>query len=267
VYRLKLLETMATLLAPLLLVAAASPSPPLPDNNLSWTNATTLTVGGRGFNDTATFWERLPKAANGKVNGGVYGLSKDSAGMSVRFKSSAATVGVRYRLLSAAIDMWHMPSTGVSGADLYVFDAGNVTWRWVGTCKVIAAGDGQPLPYVASTFSFPHASRPPGFDGEVRYKLHLPTYNGVAEGSLEIGVDKHAVHRPGRDPTPDTPDAVRPIVWYGTSIAQGCCASRPGQIFTNQISRRLTPVRDSLSDPHRIYIPYCTGRGNWERLR
>ena len=55
----------------------------------------------------------------------------------------------------------------MSGADLYVFDAGNATWRWVGTCKVIAAGQGQPLPYVASTFSFPHADRPAGFNGEV----------------------------------------------------------------------------------------------------
>jgi hypothetical protein len=222
-------------------------TPALPDLNLSWTNATTLTVGGRGFNDTATFWERLPTAADGKVNGGVYGLSKDSAGMSVRFKSSAATVGVRYRLRGATTDMWHMPSTGMSGADLYVFDASNATWRWVGTCRVIAAGKGQPLPYVASAFEFPHATRPPGFDGEVRYKLHLPTYNGVADGSLEIGVDKHAVHRAGRTPTTDTPDSVRPIVWYGTSIAQGCCASRPGQIFTNQIARRLTPNRDVIN--------------------
>ena len=102
----------------------------------------------------------------------------------VRFKSSAATVGVRYRLLSPIIDMWHMPSTGMSGADLYVFDAGNATWRWVGTCKVISAGQGQPLPYVASAFSFPHADRPAGFDGEVRYKLHLPTYNGMSSHLL-----------------------------------------------------------------------------------
>ena len=96
---------MAVLFAFLLASATAASPPPLPDNGLNWTNATTLTVGGRGFNDTATFWERLPTAANGKVNGGVYGLSKDSAGMSVRFKSSAATVGVRYRLLSPTIDM------------------------------------------------------------------------------------------------------------------------------------------------------------------
>ena len=131
---------MLSLVSSLLLgPARAAGLPPLPGNNLTWTNATGLTVGGRGFNGTATFWERLPSDANGKVNRGVYGLAMDSAGMSVRFKTSAATVGVRYRLRSPQIDMWHMPSTGVSGADLFVFDPGNQTWRWVGTCKVVGA--------------------------------------------------------------------------------------------------------------------------------
>ena len=116
--------------------AAAALLPPLPDEGLTWTSASHLTVGGRGFNGTSTFWERLPASANGKVNGGVYGLAKDSAGMSVRFKTSATTIGIRYRLISPQIDMWHMPSTGVSGADLYVYDAGNSTWRFVGVCHV-----------------------------------------------------------------------------------------------------------------------------------
>lgn len=223
--------------------SSSAPAPPaLPALNLSWTNASTLTVGGRGFNGTATFWERLPSAANGTVNGGVYGLSKDSAGMSVRFKSSAETIGVRYRLISPQIDMWHMPSTGMSGADLYVFDGGNATWRWVATYKVVECGS-LCLPYVASSVSFPRALRPPGFGREVRYKLHLPTYNGIADGSLEIGTEPSS----GSTVAPDSPDTVRPIAWYGTSIAQGCCASRPGQIFTNQISRRLRPSRDVIN--------------------
>ena len=186
--------------------SAAAPLPPLPDANLSWTDAATLTVGGRGFSDTATFWERLPTAANGTVNRAVYHLAKNSAGMSVRFTAAAETVGVRYRLTSAEVDMWHMPSTGMSGADLYVHDSGNSSWRWVGTCHVIAAGSDQPLPYVLTTFAFPKALRPPGFDGAVRFKLHLPTYNGVTDVAIGVAEGQEA-------PSPDTPDTVKPIVW------------------------------------------------------
>ena len=110
------------------------------------------------------------------------------------------------RLTSAEIDMWHMPSTGMSGADLYVHDSGNSSWRWVGTCHVIAAGSDQPLPYVLSMFAFPKALRPPGFDGAVRFKLHLPTYNGVTDVAIGVAAGQEA-------PSPATPDTVKPIVW------------------------------------------------------
>ena len=218
---------------------------------LRWVKGANLTVGGRGFDDTDSFWNRLPKSAglpSAGINHGVYGLSKDSAGMSVRFSTNSPTVAVQYTLISGAIDMWHMPSTGVSGADLYVFDptagaAGGPSgsWRWVATCKVIAAKSGA-KPTVNSTFNFPLSTRPAGFGGEVRYKLHLPTYNGV-EDDLAIGVEASATLSPDNAGPPEP----RPIVWYGTSIAQGCCASRPGQIFTNQIARRLTPNRDVIN--------------------
>lgn len=228
-------------------VAGAVNSP-----DLRWVNASTLTVGGRGFNGTATFWNRLPAAAGlpaAGINGGVYGLSKDSAGMSVRFSTNATSIAVRYTLISANVDMWHMPSTGVSGADLYAFDAtaseGGVAgaWRWIATCKVVAPSEKGALPTVNSILSFPHETRPAGFSGEVRYKLHLPTYNGIRD-DVEIGVEAGA-SIPSPDPAASSEP--RPIVWYGTSIAQGCCASRPGQIFTNQIARRLSPNRDVIN--------------------
>jgi hypothetical protein len=150
---------------------------------LRWVKGANLTVGGRGFNGTASFWNRLPKSASSPsagINRGVYGLSRDSAGMSVRFSTNSPTVAVQYTLISGSVDMWHMPSTGVSGADLYVFDptaadgAASGSWRWVATYKVIAAKKGG-KPTVNSTFSSPLSTRPAGFGGEVRYKLHLPT--------------------------------------------------------------------------------------------
>ena len=60
--------------------------------SLRWVPGANLTVGGRGFNGTASFWNRLPASAGSPsagINPGVYGLSKDSAGMSVRFSTNS----------------------------------------------------------------------------------------------------------------------------------------------------------------------------------
>jgi hypothetical protein len=63
------------------------------------------------------------------------------------------------------------------------------------------------------------------------YKLFLPLYDGVTK--LEVGIDSTASIEKA------SPSAVKPIVFYGTSITQGGCASRPGMAHTNIISRKL----------------------------
>ena len=65
------------------------------------------------------------------------------------------------------------------------------------------------------------------------YRLYLPTYNNPTAAS--IGVPAGAALRP--DPREGFQKPA--VVWYGTSILQGGVASRPGNAFTNMISRRL----------------------------
>jgi hypothetical protein len=67
--------------------------------------------------------------------------------------------------------------------------------------------------------------------GEREFKIYLPLYDGTTH--LEVGIDSAASIR---KPAPETQ---LPIVFYGTSILQGGCASRPGMAFTNIISRKL----------------------------
>ena len=63
------------------------------------------------------------------------------------------------------------------------------------------------------------------------FKLYLPLYDGIE--SLEIGIDFNSfIEKPTRSKK-------KPIVFYGTSITQGGCASRPGMAHTNIISRKL----------------------------
>ena len=61
--------------------------------------------------------------------------------------------------------------------------------------------------------------------------MFLPLYDGVVK--LEIGIDSTCVIK-----KPE-PWHQNPIVFYGTSITQGGCASRPGMAHTNIISRKL----------------------------
>jgi lysophospholipase L1-like esterase len=114
-----------------------------------------------------------------------------------------------------------MPATGVSGLDLYVKDdTGH--WRWV------AIGWPEKFPTNVSVLAsgLEHARR--------EYLLFLPLYNGVS--SVEIGVPKGSRIVPGE---PLDARRRRPIVFYGTSITQGGCASRPGMAHTAILRRWL----------------------------
>lgn len=66
------------------------------------------------------------------------------------------------------------------------------------------------------------------------YMLYLPLYDGV--DSLYIGIDSIARIEA---PAIAKPTRELPLVFYGTSILQGGCASRAGMAHTNMISRRL----------------------------
>ncbi len=66
------------------------------------------------------------------------------------------------------------------------------------------------------------------------YRLYLPLYNGVE--SLYIGVPEDAALQPG---TAYPEERARPVIFYGTSITHGACASRPGMAHTAIAGRLL----------------------------
>ena len=70
-----------------------------------------------------------------------------------------------------------------------------------------------------------------GYKRKLRhFRIHLPLYNTLT--NLELGIDSDAIFHFKYDDKP-------PLVFYGTSITQGGCASRPGLAYTNIISRKL----------------------------
>lgn len=62
--------------------------------------------------------------------------------------------------------------------------------------------------------------------------INFPLYNGVRE--LEIGLEKDATLKAG-----NKYKIKKPVVFYGSSITQGGCASRPGNSYQSVLSRRL----------------------------
>jgi hypothetical protein len=187
-----------------------------------WHDATEFEIEGRGWTETESPYDRLPKRAKGVVPASVWGLSKHSAGLAVRFQTNARAVQVRWDLVSDTLAMPHMPATGVSGVDLYR-RAANGGWEFV--------QNGRPT---GKTGNHVTANLPGAAADQTECLLYLPLYNGVSK--VEIGT------APGTSlskPAP-RPEAKRqPIVYYGTSIAQGGCASRPGMAHVAILGRML----------------------------
>jgi hypothetical protein len=188
-----------------------------PSGGEVWYDGRLLLLEGRGWENTESYYDRLPASAKDKVRAPVWDLSHDSAGMCLRFVTEATSVKIRWTLRKENLAMPHMPATGVSGIDLYV-RAHNRPWMFV--------QNGRPSA-LSNEASFPVT---PG----VECLLYLPLYNGVK--SIEIGIHKDkAISKP--IPSPEKQN--RPIVFYGTSITQGGCASRPGMACTALVRRQL----------------------------
>ncbi|HAX41272.1 MAG TPA: hypothetical protein DCY80_01785 [Solibacterales bacterium] len=185
---------------------------------LGWTDVRQLRVEGQGWTETAAPFDRFPARAESSVRKAVWDLSRHSAGIAVRFVTNASTIHARWTLRNERLAMPHMPATGVSGLDLYVRLPNR--WHWVANGRPLKTENEQAL-----------LRDWPG--GEREYLLYLPLYNGVT--SVEIGVPEGA----SLAPAPIRPAGVRPIVFYGSSILQGGCASRPGMAYPAILGRML----------------------------
>lgn len=185
---------------------------------LVYHDAAEFPLYGKAVEQTYHRYTRLPESLKGVTRDPVWNLGLNSAGLAIRFRSNSTTIAVRWKN-SFGNSMNHMTPTGIRGLDLYA--------------------------RVGKGWRFVNSARPNGSDNEAtiistmlpeerEFILYLPLYDGV--DSLSIGVDATA-----EISVPRLAEPVRekPIVFYGTSILQGGCATRPGMAHTNILSRRL----------------------------
>lgn len=158
-------------------------------------------------------FHRLPDDIIDKVNEGVTGLALHSAGGRIRFATDSPKIILNYTLLSGGM-MSHMPLTGQSGADFFVDGKFRAVLYPDGSVNVAQGGEF----YTGG--------------GWHEIEFNLPLYNGVTEVKISIE-DSSEIF------TPRPYKYEKPIVFYGSSITQGGCASRPGNCYTSIVSRRL----------------------------
>ena len=218
-------------------------------------------------------YDRLPISYKEKVREPVWDLSKASAGITVRFHSNSTSINLKWTVLND-LDMSHMAATGIKGIDLYT--KYNNKWRYVTTAGALVGlktYQNKSIPADSINEYELIKNMTPEFR---EYKLFLPLYDGVTK--LEVGIDSAASIEKA------TPSSEKPIVFYGTSITQGGCASRPGMAHTNIISRKLdvdcinygfsgngrmeTPIVELISEiDARFYVIECLQNMDSEQVK
>lgn len=182
---------------------------------------------------TESPYDRLPARARPLVREDVWNLGKNAAGEYIGFTTNATAITVRY-IVTGDLSMPHMPATGVSGVDLY---AKNKQGRWLWASGRYNFGD-------TIEYRFSNLEDSP----EAAFRLYLPLYNSVKW--LAVGVPD------GTSFAFIPKQKEKPVVIYGTSIAQGGCASRPGLGWTNILNR--------LTDRNIINLGF-SGNGRLEK--
>lgn len=157
-------------------------------------------------------WQRLPDAVIEEVNrAALTELAHHTSGAVLRFQTDTSVLGLCMELLEPNFMMSHMPLTGSSGMDVFVNGSYVATFR---------AELGESMVRGEILLS-----------GEkTNIAIYLPLYNGVKEFYLRIS-DNACIWKPLKHKIEE------PIIFYGSSITQGGCASRTSNAYSALVTR------------------------------
>lgn len=161
-------------------------------------------------------FKRLPFELAKEVNYQVDVLAGNTSCGRVRFKTNSEYVAIK-AVMPDVTKFSHMPLTGSSGFDLY-YDIDGVTTYYKSFVPPFNMTDGY-----ESVITFKQG-------GEKQITINFPLYNNVTD--LYIGLQETATLTAADDYKYE-----KPILFYGSSITQGGCASRPGNCYPSIISR------------------------------
>lgn len=165
---------------------------------------------------------RIPPEVAEQVNKGVAAMNPCTAGGRVRFKTDSQYVAVHVEIKERPDlvgKLSHMAFTGSTGMDLYEHRDGNEHYVMTFVPAVNMTDEYEAI----IEFPDPHPRE---------LTINMPLYSGITK--MLVGLSESAAIWPCRNYKHDVP-----VVYYGSSITQGGCASRPGNSYEAMISRRL----------------------------
>lgn len=169
-----------------------------------------------GCADGAEGFCRLPESLYNNMSDGLRYLQTNTSGVRVRFTASGTRLGIRLRV-SNTDAFAHMPYSGYAGIDCFANDGTEESWlgaRWPQL--------GSDM--IETEFALPKSPS--------LITLYLPLYSGVKE--LKLGALPSA-----QISKPALYDNELPVVFYGSSITQGGCASRASNSYPAVVCRWL----------------------------
>lgn len=161
-------------------------------------------------------WRRLPDEITKEISEGLFILSNKTAGGRVRFKTDSPYIAVKAACRYADRSS-HMAFINVAGFDIYA--NGEHKSRYLGPITP---------PWNFETSFANMAWSGPTFKD---ITINFPSYGAPTQ--VFVGLKKGC-----RLEKTDGYCDKKPIIFYGSSITQGACASRPGLIYENYISRK-----------------------------
>ncbi len=161
---------------------------------------------------------RLPKCIAKSVSQGVASLYSFTTGGRIRFVTDSNQIAISVSLPNKLPDS-RSSLTAITGFDMYADDSGGQ--RYFGSinppCGYNGGFEGVFLP-------FPNSDKR-------TITINMPRSNTVYK--LYIGIKKGSVIEKA------TEFAEPPVVYYGSSITQGGCASRPGTAYYSIVHRHI----------------------------
>lgn len=160
-------------------------------------------------------FRRIPEDVAKNTSFDVHRLHTHTSGGRIRFRTDSKTVVIKIN--GPTFPTWHLTAMARNGADLYIdYPYGSV---YTGAVK----------PHNNSGDCTEVINMP---DGEHNVTVYLPLYGSI--DSLEIGLCDGASLKAHSAAYQNE----LPILFYGSSITQGACASRPGRAYEALISRK-----------------------------
>ena len=191
-------------------------------------NQEPFSIHGVTYSNEEGLYRRLSKDVADATNQGVSELSLQSAGGRIRFMTDSP-----YIILRIEEPFWppfsHMPMLTQYGTSIFVNGAfeGAVmpSYYQVVDADPSRGGDGK---IVFGGIKYPY-----GLSGELyQVEIFLPLYGSVS--SVFVGLKDNSQVK-----APKPYKHEQPVLFYGSSITQGGCASKPGDDYISRLSRML----------------------------